>query len=119
MSTYYKNKSTGFVLRVEDASEDFIYVTLPGGIDTRLTMNSKEFEEQFEPYSGTSFTRIDMDDDVETFCISIRENRVPEEFGAPVWRNLRLTIGYDEILSAMRDRIVDGVTGALAYPPKE
>ena len=119
MSTYYKNKSNGFVLCVEDASEDVIYATLPGDISARLDMSSKEFEEQFEPYREMSLTRVATDDDDETFYISIQENRVPKEFGAPVWRGLRLTVGYDEILSAMRDRIVDGVTGALAYPPKE
>jgi len=119
MSTYYKNKSNGFVLCLDYVSEGYVCATLPGEILARLELTSDEFKAQFEPYNETTLLGLSPDDNDETFYISIQENRVPEEFGAPVWRNLRLTVGYDEILSVMRDRIVDAATGALAYPPKE
>lgn len=104
MSKFYKHKEFGYIVCTDDATNEFVYVTLPGGTTARLDMTPAEFDEQFEPCK----TRvIDLNytvlgpSELDLYFMEY----VPVGFSGPD-RRRKIVVSYDEIIEAFLTRAV-------------
>lgn len=104
MSKFYQHKEFKYIVRTDDATDDFVYVILPGGVTARLDVTPAEFDEQFKPCKTHV---VDLNHTVlgpSGLDLYFMEY-VPAGFAGDD-RLLKIVVSYDEIIKAFLPRAV-------------
>lgn len=102
MSKFYQHKEFKYIVRTDDATDDNVYVILPGGTTARLDMTPAEFDEQFEPCKTLV---VDLNHTVlgpSELDLYFKEY-VPAGFPGRD-RRRKIVVSYDEIIEAFLPR---------------